>query len=77
MEGVGWPLFSRRLWLVAPDEEGVVFASTGGTFPFRLGGETFLGPLAVGFRIFFGDADDGVIHFVLDGAIGAGGMTPV
>ena len=77
LEGVGGPCFAVGLGLVAPDEEGVVEIAAGGAFPFGFGGEAFFGPFAVGFGIFFGDADDGVVHFVFDGAVGTGGMLPV
>lgn len=76
LEGVGGPLFFGGFGLVAPDEEGVVFIAASSAFPFRFGGQAFVGPFAVGFGVFFGDADDGVVHFVLDRAIGAGGMLP-
>ena len=77
LEGVGGPFVAFGFGLVAPDKEGVVEISAGGAFPFGFGGKTLFGPFAVGFGVFFGHADDGVVHFVLDGAVGAGGMLPI
>ena len=77
LEGIGGPGFAVGLGLVAPDEEGVVEIAAGSALPFRFGGEAFFGPFAVGVGVVLGHADDGVVHFVGDGAVGAGGMLPV
>ena len=77
LEGVGGPVFFRGFGFVAPDEEGVVVIAAGSTLPFGFGWEAFAGPFAVGFGIFFGDADHGVIHFVGDRAVGSSRVLPV
>lgn len=65
LEDVGLP-FPPGLRLVSPHEKLVIKASPGSPFPFDFGGESFSGPFAISKRVLVGDADNGMIHSVLD-----------
>lgn len=77
LKGVRGPAILRGFGFLSPDEERVIPIAAGGPLPLCFSGEAFLRPLAIGLRIFLGDADHGMIHLVADGTFGAGGVLPV